>query len=97
VIAIARAPLRLAGATIMIEALGIILLNALQGAGATKTVAKFSIALQWAMMLPLAYVIGPVLGGGLFAVWAWFIAYRFIAGATFAWLWHTGAWQHVKV
>jgi Na+-driven multidrug efflux pump len=97
VVALARAPLQLAGATIMIEAVGIIILNALQGAGATKTVAKFSIALQWAMMLPLAYVIGPALGGGLLAVWAWFIAYRFIAAAAFAWVWHKGAWQHVKV
>ncbi|MDX2145745.1 MAG: MATE family efflux transporter [Rhodospirillaceae bacterium] len=97
VIDIARAPLQLAGATIMIEAVGIIILNALQGAGATKMVAKFSIGLQWVMMLPLAYVIGPVLGGSLLAVWAWFIAYRFIAGAVFAWIWHTGKWQHVKV
>jgi hypothetical protein len=30
-------------------------------------------------------------------VWAWFIAYRFIAAAAFAWVWHKGAWQHVKV
>jgi multidrug resistance protein, MATE family len=97
VVAIAKLPLQVAGATIMIEAIGIILLNALQGAGATKTVAKFSIALQWVMMLPLAYVIGPVLGFGLLGVWSWFIFYRFIAAGTFAAVWHAGKWQTVKV
>ena len=97
VVAIAKLPLQVAGSTIMVEAVGIIILNALQGAGATKTVAKFSIALQWVMMLPLAYVIGPVMGFGLLGVWAWFIFYRFIAAGVFAAVWHAGKWQTVKV
>ncbi|MDX2221362.1 MAG: MATE family efflux transporter [Rhodospirillaceae bacterium] len=97
VIAIARVPLMLAGGTIMIEAVAIILLNALQGAGATKLVAKFGIGLQWVMFLPLAYVIGPVLGLGLTGVWAWFIAYRFISAAVFAAVWHYGKWHLIKI
>jgi putative MATE family efflux protein len=97
VLEIARLPLQLAGATIMIEAIAIIILNALQGAGATKTVAKFGIGLQWCLMLPLAYVIGPVMGYGLFAVWAWFIFYRFIAAGVFAWVWQYGNWQNIKL
>lgn len=97
VIEIAKLPLQLAGCTIMVEAIAIIILNALQGAGATKTVAKFGIGLQWMLMLPLAYVIGPVLGYGLLAVWAWFILYRFIAAAVFAWVWQYGTWQTIKL
>ena len=81
----------------MIEAVGIIILNALQGAGATKSVAKFSIGLQWVLMLPLAYVIGPVLGFGLIGVWAWFVFYRFITAGVFAAVWQAGKWQTVKV
>jgi len=97
VVAIAKLPLQIAGATIMIEAVGIILLNALQGAGATKTVAKFSIGLQWLVMLPVAYLIGPVLGLGLLGVWSWFIFSRFITAGTFAAVWRAGKWQTVKV
>ncbi|MBL8642363.1 MAG: MATE family efflux transporter [Rhodospirillaceae bacterium] len=97
VIELARLPLQLAGSTIMIEAVAIIILNALQGAGATKTVAKFGVGLQWGLMLPIAYVIGPLMGFGLFAVWAWFIFYRFIAAALFAWVWQYGRWQNIKL
>ncbi|MSO98887.1 MAG: MATE family efflux transporter [Rhodospirillaceae bacterium] len=97
VVTIAKLPLQLAGSTIMIEAVGIIILNALQGAGATKSVAKFSIGLQWVLMLPLAYVIGPVLGFGLIGVWAWFVFYRFITAGVFAAVWQAGKWQTVKV
>jgi putative MATE family efflux protein len=97
VLAIAKLPLQLAGATIMIEAVGIIILNALQGAGATKTVAKISIGLQWLVMLPVAYLIGPVLGLGLLGVWAWFIFSRFLTAGVFATVWQSGTWQTVKV
>lgn len=97
VVAIAKAPLQLAGATIMIEAIAIILMNALQGAGATGLVARLSIGLQWVMFLPLAYVIGPVLGLGLIGVLAWFISYRFISAAVLVMVWEKGAWQKIKV
>ena len=76
---------------------GIIILNALQGAGATKTVAKFSVGLQWLVMLPIAYVIDSVLGFGLLGVWAWFIFSRFLTAGTFAAIWNSGKWQTIKV
>ena len=97
VVGIAKLPLQLAGSTIMVEAVGIIILNALQGAGATKTVAKFSVGLQWLVMLPIAYVIDSVLGFGLLGVWAWFIFSRFLTAGTFAAIWNSGKWQTIKV
>ena len=74
-----------------------ILLNGLQGAGAAKMVAKLSIGLQWLVFLPLAYVVGPVLGWGLMGVSAWFITYRFLTTAIFAGVWQFGNWQNIKV
>lgn len=97
VIALARPPLVLVGATIWFEAVSMVLLSGLQGAGAAKIVAKFSVGLQWLLFLPLAYVIGPVLGYGLMGVWSWFITYRLITTLIFAGFWQFGKWQHIKV
>jgi len=97
VIALAHAPLMLVGITIWFEAVSMILLNGLQGAGAAKMVAKVSIGLQWIVFLPLAYVVGPVMGWGLMGVWAWFITYRFLTTLIFAGVWQFGNWQHIKV
>ena len=97
VIALAHGPLMLVGLTIWFEAVSMILLNGLQGAGAAKMVAKLSIGLQWILFLPLAYVVGPVLGWGLMGVWAWFITYRFFTTLIFAGVWQFGNWQHIKV
>lgn len=97
VIALARPPLILVGLTIWFEAVSMILLSGLQGAGAAKIVAKISVSLQWLLFLPLAYVVGPVLGYGLIGVWAWFITYRFITTLIFAGFWQFGKWQHIKV
>ena len=68
VIALAKPPLMLVGATIWFEAISMTLLSGLQGAGAAKIVAKISVGLQWLLFLPLAYVVGPVLGYGLMGV-----------------------------
>ncbi len=97
VIDLARPPLMLVGITIWFEAISMILLSGLQGAGAAKMVAKISISLQWILFLPLAYVVGPVLGFGLIGVWTWFIAYRFITTIIFAGVWQFGNWQNIKV
>ena len=97
VVELAKTPLQIAGATIMIEAVAIVLLSALQGAGATRLTAKIAIILQWGMFLPLAYVIGPLLGWGLTGVWAWLIAYRFISASVFVAMWESGKWQTIRV
>ena len=97
VLALARPPLILVGTTIWFEAVAMILLSGLQGAGAARMVAKISIGLQWLLFLPIAYVIGPVLGYGLMGVWAWFIAYRLITAIIYAGVWQFGKWQHIKV
>ncbi|MDE0799580.1 MAG: MATE family efflux transporter [Rhodospirillaceae bacterium] len=97
VIEMARPPLILVGMTIWFEAVSMILLSGLQGAGAAQMVAKISVGLQWLLFLPLAYVVGPYLGYGLLGVWAWFIIYRLITTIIYAGVWQFGKWQHIKV
>ena len=97
VIDLARGPLMLVGATIWFEAISMILLSGLQGAGAAKIVTKISVGLQWILFLPFAYLVGPVLGYGLMGIWVWFITYRLITTIIFASVWQFGNWQNIRV
>ena len=95
--ALAVAPLRLTGAFIFLDATGLILLNALIGAGDTRRAASISVALQWGVGLPMAYVAGPVLGGSLFAVWATQVGYRAVQAVVLASVWRGDGWVDREV
>jgi putative MATE family efflux protein len=94
---VARAPMRLIGATMIIEAVGIVLMHSLMGAGDVHRVMRLSISCQWLYFLPVAYVVGPVLGYGLMAVWLLNISYRALLASVFAVMWHRGKWASIKV
>jgi putative MATE family efflux protein len=96
-IALARFPLRLLGATMTIETLGSVLLNALLGAGASRLVMRVSIGMQWGLFLPVAYVLGPVLGMGLSTVWVAQVCYRSVQALVFARAWGGRTWIDLEV
>jgi putative MATE family efflux protein len=93
----ARLPLMLIGATIGLDAIGMVLMNGHFGAGASRTVAVVSVAFQWGLFLPAAYVIGPVLGGSLLQIWIAFLTYRLAQTAVLTALWRRGAWASVQM
>ncbi|MCA9636848.1 MAG: MATE family efflux transporter, partial [Myxococcales bacterium] len=97
VIEVARMPLQISGATIAVEGLGAVLLNALIGAGDTRRVMVVSVIMQWLCFLPAAFVIGPTLGYGLVGVWLANAGYRAVQAAIFAGLWRGGKWATIKV
>ncbi len=94
---LAIAPLMLFGGTIVVDAMGMVLLNAMMGAGATRTAMVVSITMQWVLFLPIAYLIGPVLGYGLLGIWSAQIGYRSLQAVVLAALWKRGKWADVKV
>ncbi len=94
---LARWPMRLVGLTMPIEALGFAFMHGLLGAGAVKRVMYVSIGTQWFFMLPLAYVIGPVLGYGLLAIWIVQGLSRSLQSCIFVWQWRSRAWQSIAV
>ena len=96
-LALGRWPLRLVGLTIWVEAVGLILMNALLGAGDSRRVAVLSIALQWLVFLPAAYAVGPVYGGGLLGIWIAQLVYRAFLAGIFGFLWRSDGWQSVRV
>lgn len=94
---LARAPLILAGCLIWFDAAGMTLFNAHLGAGASKRVMIITLASQWLLFLPLAWVLGPGLGAGLLAVWALQLGYRTLQAALFIQSWRSGRWAGVAV
>lgn len=96
-LAIARAPLRLVGATIGFDAITSVFMQSLQGAGASRLAMIVSIALQWGIFLPVAFLLGPVLGYGLLSIWIAMVAYRALTALAFGTLWMRGSWSRIRV
>jgi len=94
---IARWPMRLVGLTMPIEALGFAFMHALLGAGDAKGVMFTSIGIQWLLLLPLAYLLGPILGFGLLAIWLLQGGTRSIQSAIFLLKWKSRQWQAIVV
>jgi putative MATE family efflux protein len=96
-LALAVGPLRLVGLTIGIEALTMVLLNSIVGAGATTLALIIAVAMQWGLFLPLAYLVGPVLGGGLMTIWIVNVGYRALMGLILVAVWKSRRWAKVRV
>ncbi len=94
---IARWPMRLVGLTMPIEALGFAFMHGLLGAGDARSVMTISVSIQWLVLLPLAYLVGPVLGFGLLAIWLLQGGTRSMQSALFLLKWRSRRWQHIIV
>ncbi len=90
-------PLRLVGISMVFEAVGVVLQNALLGAGDTRRAMRVAIASQWLLFLPLAFLAGPVMGYGLTAVWLLQVLYRAVQAGVFASFWARRTWAHIEI
>jgi putative MATE family efflux protein len=97
VVALGKLPLQLVGIGILVDGLGLVMMHALLGAGATGLVMKVSVAFQWLLFLPAAYLVGPVMGLGLTAVWLGMTLYRGLQSGVFIAAWERRAWSAIKV
>jgi MATE family multidrug resistance protein len=93
----ASAPLRLVAAGLFLDSIGLVMMNALMGAGDVRRVMLVATSYQWLLFLPAVYVIGPKLGYGLLAVFAAQVGYRALQGYTFARMWQRGRWQSIEL
>ncbi|MCP1726529.1 putative MATE family efflux protein [Natronospira proteinivora] len=94
--ALAVTPMRLVGVFMVVEAFGMILMHALLGAGDAKRTMITAVSLQWLGFLPLAWLVGPGLGGGLLAVWLTQGGYRLVQAVVFVGLWQRLKWARAK-
>jgi len=94
---LARWPMRIMGLTMPIEAISFAFMHGMLGAGDARRVMTVSVTTQWLLFLPLAFVIGPVLGHGLLGVWLWQGSTRAVQAWTFVSMWRGRKWQHIEV
>lgn len=94
---IGRVPLQLIGLGILVDGLGLVMMHALLGAGATGLVMRVSIAFQWLLFLPLAYLVGPGLGLGLTSIWLGMTLYRGLQAGVFVIAWERRSWAAIRV
>ncbi len=96
-LALARGPLRLVGLFLATDTIGSVLQNACVGAGDTRRAMQVSVTLQWLLLLPLVYVLGPVLGASLLVLWGANVLYRQLQTGVFVALWRRGSWKRIEV
>jgi putative MATE family efflux protein len=94
---LARWPMRIMGLTMPIEAIGFAFMHGMLGAGDARRVMMVSIGTQWLLFLPLAFIVGPVLGYGLLGVWVWQGVTRTLQSWLFLTMWRGRKWQHIEV
>jgi len=94
---LAYLPMVLWALAIGFDTAGMVLMNALIGAGDTRRSMWISLVWQWAFFLPLAYLVGPILGFGLLGVWAINGIYRAGQSINCATQWAGRKWVDIKI
>ena len=96
-IELGRLPLQLSAFFMGLDAVGIVLMHTLLGAGAAKTVMKISITTQWLFFLPSAIIIGPVLGYGLLGIWCMQLLQRLLVALGYSYKWSQKDWANIRL
>jgi len=76
---------------------GMVLMNALVGAGDTRRSMWISVVWQWVVFLPLAWLAGPVWGFGLLGVWVVLGGYRTGQAVSSALVWRSRKWAGIEI
>jgi Na+-driven multidrug efflux pump len=91
-IALGTLPLQITGISIIFEVTAMVLIQALLGAGASKKILIINFLMQWCLLLPLAYLIGPIFGYGLLGIWCIQSLQRISSSVVYATLWRKKSW-----
>lgn len=94
---LAYLPMVLWASVIAFDTAGMVLMNALIGAGDTRRSMWISVIWQWMFFLPLAFLVGPVLGFGLVSVWVINGIYRSGQAINCMTQWAGRKWTHIKI
>jgi Na+-driven multidrug efflux pump len=94
---LAYLPMVLWASMISFDTAGMVLMNALIGAGDTRRSMWISVIWQWAFFLPLAFVVGPVLGFGLLSIWIVNGFYRVGQSINSGTQWASRKWADIRI
>jgi len=97
VIAVGTMPLRVMGLAQPFLAAAMIFAGALRGAGDTRFPMIITAAAIWLIRLPMAYVLGVMLGWGLVGAWTAMSLDMVMRGALNFWRFRGGRWKSIAV
>ncbi|HTU58111.1 MAG TPA: MATE family efflux transporter, partial [Polyangiales bacterium] len=95
VIAVGKAPMRMMGASGPFIAGGMILTQALFGAGNPRFVMFVEVSLHFGVLLPVAYVAGILMNGGLLGIWSSAAVYVLLLTAIMTWKFRSNTWKSI--
>ncbi len=97
VIEVGRWPLRMLGAGTWMIGIGMVLAQALFGAGNTRFVMKVEITLHFVCLIPLSYFFGIVLGWKLVGIWLAGLLYILFLALTMTLKFRSGTWKNIQI
>ena len=97
VVEAALVPMRMMGIATPLIAIGMILTQALFGAGNSRFVMIAELILHFGCLVPLAWLLGITLGYGLVGIWAAAVVYVVGLSAVMTWKFAKGDWQSIKI
>ncbi len=97
VIDAALMPMRVMGICTPAIAVGMILTQALFGAGNTRFVMVVELILHFVCLVPLAWLLGITLGYGLMGIWSAAVTYVALLSAVMVWKFRSGDWKAIKI
>lgn len=80
----------------LLDTVNLVLSGALKGAGDTRFVMIYFIAMAWGFWLPGEFAI-LLNGGGILAAWFWLMIYVIVLSAGFLWRWRSGRWKSIEM
>ena len=92
-----RFPLQLLCFGVVLDTGALVLPQALLGAGANRTVLYIRFFFQWLVLLPFCWLVGPMLGMGLSAIWFVQAGQRLLASLTFIRVWQRRKWTEITI
>ncbi len=93
----ARIPMRMMGLCTPLIAAAMILTQALFGAGDSRYVMVAELVLHFGCLVPLAWILGITLGGGLIGIWAAAVTYVVLLAAAMIVKFARGEWKSIRL
>ena len=91
-------PTRILGIMIAFNGIGYMMATFLNGAGDVKRVTWINLVTQWFVLVPGAFIFGPLLGFGLLGIWSLHqFGYRAGNSIIFALIWRRGGWTKIMI
>ena len=90
-------PMRIMGICTPLIAVGMILTQALFGAGNTRFVMIVELVLHFSCLVPLAWLLGIKLGFGLVGIWSSAVIYVVALTAIMVWKFARGDWKAIRI